>query len=113
MLNRSRERVVASLLLATMAFGGGGANAHFQEILPSTDIVPEEGNRTVAFDLVFTHPKEGGLTIDMGQPAQFGVLANGGKADLRASLSPRTIDGKTAYTSAYAVKEPGDYVFFL
>ncbi len=113
MLNRSRERVVAGLLLATVAFGGGGADAHFQEILPSTDIVPEEGTRTVALDLIFTHPMEGGPTMDMGQPVQFGVLANGEKVDLRASLRPRKVDGKTAYSSAYAVREPGDYVFFL
>ena len=113
MPNRSRGRVVAPLLFAMLTFGGGGADAHFQEILPSTDIVPEEGSRTVTLDLVFTHPMEGGPTMDMGQPERFGVLANGKAADLRSSLKPRTIDGKTAYGAAYAVREPGDYVFFL
>ncbi len=113
MLNRSGERVVASLLFAMLAFAGGGADAHFQEILPSTDIVPDEGSRTVTLDLVFTHPMEGGPTMDMGQPERFGVLANGRTVDLLASLKPRTIDGKTAYGAAYAVKEPGDRVFFL
>ena len=112
MLDRSRGWIAASLL-ATFTFAAGGADAHFQEILPSTDIVPEEGDRTVALDLVFTHPMEGGPTMDMGKPAQFGVLANGEKADLLARLTPRTIKGKTAYSSAYTVKEPGDYVFFL
>ena len=113
MPNRSRERVAAGLFLAAVVFGGGGADAHFQEILPSTDIVPEEGSRIVALDLIFTHPMEGGPVMDMGQPSQFGVLAHGGKVDLRPGLRPRTVDGKSAYSSTYTVKEPGDHVFFL
>jgi cobalt/nickel transport protein len=87
--------------------------AHFQKLLPSTDIVPEQGDRTVTLSAVFTHPMEGGPTMAMGQPAQFGVLVNGKKTDLKASLTPREVDGKQAFEAAYAIKQPGNYIFYL
>ncbi|SBW06655.1 ABC-type Co2+ transport system, periplasmic component [uncultured Alphaproteobacteria bacterium] len=97
----------AAVLLPTAAF------AHFQEILPSTDIVPETGDRSVTLDLVFTHPFEGGPMMEMASPARFGVRAHGKTTDLSASLVRRPVDGKSAWRAAYRVSEPGDYVFYV
>lgn len=87
--------------------------AHFQTLLPSTDIIPEQGDRTVRVSAVFTHPMEGGPAMDMGQPVQFGVLVDGKKTDLKASLTAREIDGKKAFDAVYPIKQPGNYIFYL
>jgi len=102
-------------LLAIIAALGSpaAAEAHFQELLPSADVVADDGDRTVTLSAVFTHPMERGPTLDMGTPVQFGVLAGGKKADLRAALAPRTVDGKAAWQASYRIAAPGDYVFFL
>ncbi|RAU22845.1 DUF4198 domain-containing protein [Paramagnetospirillum kuznetsovii] len=89
------------------------ARAHFQELIPSADIVAEQGERTVTLDLVFTHPMERGPTMTMGPPVRFGVLAQGKTRDLKATLKPRMIGDKTAYQASYKVDAPGDYVFFV
>ena len=101
--------VVAALLLVWVAT----AAAHFQVLKPSTDIVTAEGKRTVDLDIVFTHPMEQGPVMEMAMPKQFGVVAGGKKQDLKASLEARKVDGKTAYSCSYRVKEPGDYVFYV
>ncbi|WKW50417.1 DUF4198 domain-containing protein [Rhodomicrobium lacus] len=99
---------VAALLMFSAA-----AHAHFQELLPSSDIVADEGDRKVKLQAVFTHPMEGGPNMDMGQPQQFGVLADGEKVDLKSSLKPVEVSGKKAFEATYQIKKPGDYVFYL
>lgn len=88
------------------------ASAHFQILVPSTDLAGAD-TRTVSFDILFTHPMEGGPVMTMGEPVQFGVLAGGEKTDLRETLQPLPIDSQSAYTADYTVKHPGDHVFFL
>ena len=46
------------MTLAGIAALAPAASAHFQEIIPSADVLPEGG--PVTLDLVFTHPFEGG-----------------------------------------------------
>jgi cobalt/nickel transport protein len=104
---------LAILALDAALVAPGVVQAHFQQLLPSTDIVPEQGDRTVKLSAVFTHPMEGGPTMNMGQPVQFGVLVDGKKIDLKASLTAREIAGKKAFEAVYPVKQPGDYVFYL
>lgn len=87
--------------------------AHFQVLIPSTDIVTAEGKKTVDLSIVFTHPMEQGPAMEMAKPKQFGVLADGKKQDLTASLKPKKVDGKTAYDASYRIKAPGDYVFYI
>lgn len=99
----------AGLVLGTSL----NASAHFQELIPSTDIVTPEMDRIVHLDVVFTHPMAGGPVMEMAEPAQFGVLVNGEKQDLKPLLKPKTIDGQTAYAASYEIKRPGDYVFYL
>jgi len=89
------------------------AEAHFQVLLPSTDVVAVEDSKTVRLEIAFTHPMEQGPVMEMGRPKQFGVLVDGKKHDLLQGLKVKKIDGKTAYTCPVQLTRPGDYVFFL
>jgi cobalt/nickel transport protein len=89
------------------------AGAHFQELIPSADIVPDRGERSVRLDLAFSHPMERGPAMDMATPVRFGVLAGGLRQDLKTSLKPKTMGGKTAFEAAYEIKAPGDYLFYV
>jgi cobalt/nickel transport protein len=108
-----RPSLAALVVLAPLAVAPSAAWAHFQEILPSADIVPEDGDRSVTLNLLFTHPFEGGPVMEMGKPVKFGVLADGKKTDLMASLTKQAVDGKTAFSASYRIKAPGDYVFYV
>lgn len=87
--------------------------AHFQLLIPSTDIVKKNSGGTVGLDIVFTHPMEGGPVLEMGRIRQFGVLVNGKKHDLQKSLRTIKTEGCTAYRSSYKVTMPADYVFYI
>ncbi len=84
------------------------AAAHFLEILPSADVLPEGG--AVALTLRFTHPFEGGPVMEMGAPRAVGLLYQGQKTDLTAALEPRA-GGEFALT--HALDAPGAGVFFV
>jgi len=109
------KRVTVAGLVVTVVLCSlvGSAAAHFQVLKPSADIVTAEGSKTVDFDIIFTHPMEQGPVMEMGRPAEFGVLVNGKRRDLRASLRPRKADGKAAYACSYRIGAPGDYVFYI
>ena len=62
---RTLLAATALLALASPAF------AHFQEILPSDDVLAEGGKVTVKLE--FTHPMEMGPTMDMAKPVRVGV----------------------------------------
>ena len=89
------------------------AQAHFQELIPSKDILTEKTGKQVDLSLTFTHPMERGPVMEMGQPVRFGVLGPKGQEDLLTSLAPKTLGGKRAFTARYPVKQPGDYIFFV
>ena len=89
------------------------AVAHFQVLLPSTDIVEDQDARTVDLDVRFTHPMEQGPTMNMARPRKFEVLVGGKRIDLAGQLKPRKVDGKSAFTCALKVSSPGDYVVYL
>jgi len=89
------------------------AQAHFQVLIPSTDIVTAEDSRTIDFNIVFTHPMEQGPIMNMEMPVQFGVLIMGQKKNLRESLELKEIEGQKTYSSSYKFKQPGDHVFYL
>ena len=89
------------------------AEAHFQVLLPSTDIVTAEGSKMVDLDILFTHPMEQGPVMQMGVPVQFGVLVGGEKHDLSESLTAKDVDGKTTYECSYKVTAPADYIFYI
>lgn len=92
-------------LLPTLAF------AHFQALLPETDIV-SSAKKSLQLKLLFTHPMEQNL-MSMAKPVQFGVLVNGQKQDLLDTLQPQQQEGNNFYDTTYAVKTPGDYIFYV
>lgn len=106
----SKRIAIAVSLVAVFA---SAALAHFQVLLPSSDIVTAEGPREVSLDILFTHPMEGGPVMEMGTPKQFGVMARGEKKDLLPELKTVKKEGKTAYTASLRVTRPGDHVFFI
>lgn len=111
---KTRPRHLLSLAAAAVLVLPAAARAHFQEIIPSADIVAEDGERSVALDLTFTHPMEMGPVMEMGAPKQFGVLADGKKLDLKTQLrAVKKGEGKTAYAASHKLTAPGDYVFYV
>ena len=89
------------------------AAAHFQVLLPSTDIVEDPETRTVNLDLRFTHPMEQGPAMNMARPRQIAALVGGKRLDLAGQLKPRKVDGKSAFTCSLPTTAPGDYVVYV
>jgi cobalt/nickel transport protein len=87
------------------------AAAHFQEITPSADVLPEGG--AVSLNLVFTHPVDGGPVMAMERPVRAGVLAGGTVTDLLPALAEKTVDGVMAWTLTHDLAEPGAAIFFV
>lgn len=87
------------------------AAAHFQELLPSADVLPEGGR--VELDLVFTHPMEGGPVMSMPAPARFGMVAGGETVDLSPTLAPAPRGDAQAWRASVDLVEPGAAVFFV
>jgi cobalt/nickel transport protein len=97
--------------LAALLLAASPACAHFQEILPSADVLPDGG--TVSVDLVFTHPMERGPAMTMARPKRVGVLAGGKVTDLTPALREKSVDGKAAFTFDHALTAPGAVTFFV
>jgi len=108
-----KNELIAGAVIMLLCFWAAAADAHFQVLKPSTDIVTEEGEKTVALDIRFTHPMEQGPVMEMGVPKQFGVLFDGKKHDLKDSLEATKVDEKTAYRCSYKVTAPADYIFYI
>ncbi|MFD2172582.1 DUF4198 domain-containing protein [Rhodobacter lacus] len=99
------------LAAAALALSAAPACAHFQEILPSADVLPEGG--AVTLDLTFTHPFEGGPVMEMARPAAVGMLAGGEKTDLLPALTATPKEGKSAWGVSVDLPEPGGAVFWV
>lgn len=100
-------------LLAGLWLAPGMATAHFQELIPSTDLVTGESGARLSLALTFTHPMAGGPAMAMGEPVRFGVVGPEGVRDLRDTLVATEVDGQRAYRADYDVRLPGDYRFFV
>lgn len=105
--------LAGSLFVCSFGFGAVPAAAHFQELIPSTDNVGSEGDRTITLDLTFTHPMARGPVMEMVEPKRFGVLARDKVEDLTGALEPRTVSGKSAWQATYKFARPGNYIFFV
>ena len=101
------------LFAACMGLVAAPSQAHFQELIPSTEIVAAPADRALRLDLRFTHPMAQGPVMPMGEPVRFGVLGPRGRQDLGATLEPATIDGAQVYSATFAIERPGDHVFFV
>ncbi len=104
--------LAAVAFVISLAVGISQAFAHFQMIIPSQNIVTQNGKRTVQLDIRFTHPFEGQM-MNMEKPDEFGVFFRGKKYDLLKTLQPTTIKGKQAWKTSYTFKRPGDYIFYV
>lgn len=100
----------AALLLGCLL--AGPAAAHFQELVPSSDLVTPD-DRTIEFDIVFTHPAHGGPVMAMETPIRFGVLHQDAVTDLTDQLTPEGVDDMPAFSASFDVTAPGDHLFFL
>jgi cobalt/nickel transport protein len=81
-------------------------------ILPSDDIVSKGEGKQITLEVKFLHPFEGHY-MEMARPAAFGVLARGKKDDLLASLKKKPFKGASTWEASYAVKRPGDHIFYV
>ena len=97
--------------LAALAALTVPAGAHFQEIIPTEDVLPEGG--PVTLDLVFTHPVEGGPVMDMKRPVRVGVTGPQGSADLLPELTEKRVAGQGAWSVTHDLAEPGAAIFFV
>lgn len=86
-------------------------SAHFLQLIPSADVLPEGGE--VTLDLVFTHPFEGGPVMAMERPASVGVLAGGRAVDLAPALVEAPQGGAMAWRLTHDLAEPGAAVFHV
>lgn len=109
MLRRPCRLVIAASL--GLSLWVRPAVAHFQEIIPSADVLVDGGAVTV--DLVFTHPVEGGPAMAMSRPAAVGVHAGGTTADLSASLVETEHDGVSGWRLSHELAEPGAAIFYV
>lgn len=102
-------RLFAPCVLATALTGP--VHAHFLEIIPSADVLPDGG--AVTLDLTFTHPFEGGPVMNMEQPTAVGVLKDGNRIDLGADLQEAPHDGAMAYRLTHDLDAPGAAIFYV
>ncbi len=87
--------------------------AHFQMLLPQTDIVENPQSALINLKLIFCHPFEGDI-MNMVKPRRFGVMIAGEtRENLLSTLKKSTIDDQTAWTADYLLKKPGDYLFYV
>ena len=112
-----KQSLLKGLLFAALGLGANSVSAHFQMLIPSTDMVTNPAERQIKLDMKFWHPFEG-HGMDIEAPAQFGVRADGKKVDLRASLKPQQytdITGKkrSGFQASYGIKKPGDHIFYV
>ena len=87
------------------------ATAHFQELIPSADVLPEGG--AVELSLVFTHPFDGGPVMEMRRPEAVGMLARGARTDLSGALVATPIEGVQAWSLTADIAQPGAAVFWV
>jgi len=107
----SRLAAAVAIGLAGLVGVANPAFAHFQEIIPSADVLPDGG--TVSVDLAFTHPVEGQPVMEMKKPVAVGVLSGGEKTDLTASIREKAVSGKSAWTLDYDLPGPGAATFYV
>ena len=108
-MKQHNKVITTVLLLLATSF----LYAHFQTLVPSTDICEDQAQATISLVLSFCHPFEGHL-MQMARPSQFGVLIKGEKRiDLLNTLEEKKQDGFSTWHTSYTMTMPGDHVFFV
>lgn len=106
------RHLILPLVVAAALMAPGPARAHFGALIPDNDIVSTDSPKTILIEAMFLHPMEGQF-MQMERPAAFGVLVRGKREDLSAGLTERKMKGRSTWTARYAVKKPGDHIFFF
>ena len=88
------------------------ASAHFGMVIPTDNMVMQGDNSLVTLDLSFSHPMEM-VGMELVKPKVFTVMANGKKEDLLGGLQPIKVMGHGAWQSAYRIRRPGVYMFYM
>ena len=100
------------LCLAMIFCFSSTALAHFGMVIPSSDIVMEKKEASIALALSFSHPMEV-VGMPLAAPASFKVFTDGEALELKDSLKPATIMDHPSWTAEYVVKRPGVYQFVM
>ena len=74
------------------------AAAHFQTLIPSTDVVEAKDAKTVSLGATFTHPFERHM-MNMEKPARFGVVVGGKTTDLLGTLKEKKVGKFSTWTT--------------
>ncbi len=98
--------IIFTFSIVTSAF------AHFQMIIPSTNIVTHKTGNKIKLHLVFTHPFEGHM-MNMEKPEQFGVMIGGKKKSLLNTLKLKMVKNFKTWETTYKFRRPGDYIFYV
>ena len=101
-----RPALLSLALLAPLPAG-----AHFLEILPQADVLPEGGR--VELDLVFTHPFAGGPVMALERPEEVGVVTQSGRETLTDRLVETPREGRSAWHLSYDLPAPGGAIFYV
>lgn len=104
--------LAAALLVLTLS---SPALAHFQMIYTPESARDKGGDLNLK--IVFTHPFEGGPSMDMGQPLEFFMVHKEEKTDLLGNLKAIDWTGPDykvkAFEATVKARSMGDYVFCL
>jgi cobalt/nickel transport protein len=112
-MSKSRIILGCTVVVLTILVLVVSVQAHFQMLIPQTNMIGPEDSKTVNLDIIFGHPMEG-PTMQMGKPVRFSVLIAGEqKKDLLSTIKEAKAKGHTAYKCDYKVGMPGDYVFYI
>lgn len=111
-MNKTYSRILLILTIFCTTLIPFIAHAHFQYLIPSTDIVMQNHERSLRIDLRFGHPFEG-ILMHMKEPIGFSVMVRGRHYDLLKTLKDRDVEGFSTFTALYNVKRPGDHIFYI
>lgn len=110
-----KENTVWKPYLATFlllfAFSGS-ALAHFGMVIPSTPVVENQEQATVTVNVSFSHPMEM-VGMTMTNPKAVRIIVDDRSEDVGATLQPKIIMNRDAWTFQYTVQRPGVYAIVM
>jgi cobalt/nickel transport protein len=103
--------LIASLSLALVLAAAVPARAHFGMVIPDTNVVTKDGDKTVKLKYLFWHPMEN-QGMNLAKPKVEAVV-EGKKQDLSASLKETKTGEFMTWASEFAAKKPGVVTFLM
>ncbi|MCF8067086.1 MAG: DUF4198 domain-containing protein [Desulfobacterales bacterium] len=107
-----KRTLILFALIGILSLSPLPARAHFGMLIPSDEMVMQQDDRTVDFQLSFSHPFElAGMPLE--KPKDFGVMVNGRQTNLLSQLKETEVMGHKAWRTQYNIKHPGVYIFYM